>query len=170
MPLSQRRDAHLRSRRGNQGGFSRFQEPKPLRFFFRPIQQERNHECMLADKRINLESKIKRLPIDTIKALLIRAGAPPRFAADHILSLRYNPGFRICDNRSDDTNRFLPHFPKCVQIPALRRASFAHFPLRGNMRQEHVTIQIGSHFGGFFPSAGGLFDETSPALFPFLGD
>ncbi len=89
---------------------------------------------MLADKRINLEPKIKRLPIDTIQPLLIRARTPPGFPANDILSLCYNPGFRICDHGRDDANRFLPHFPKCVQIPALSGASFAHFPLCGNVR------------------------------------
>jgi hypothetical protein len=89
---------------------------------------------MLADKRIYLQAKIKSLPIDPIQPLLIRAGATPHFAADHVLSLSNCTRFRICDNRSNDGDRLRTHFPECVQIPALRGASFAHFPLCGNVR------------------------------------
>jgi hypothetical protein len=89
---------------------------------------------MLTDKRIYLQTEIKRLAIHPIQPLLIRTRTPPGFAANDILRLRHNPRFGICDNRRNDTNRFGAHFPECIQIPTLRGASFAHFPLCSDMR------------------------------------
>jgi hypothetical protein len=121
-------------------GFSRFQEPNPLGFFFCPIQQKRNHERVFANERVYLKPGFGCLAVRAIQPILIGAGTPPCFAADRVLSLGHNPGFGIGNDRRDDADRFGVNRAEGIEIPALGGASFAHFSLRSNVLQERVTI------------------------------
>ena len=141
----------------------------PLGFLFCPIQQERNHERVLADKRINRKPKLLGLAVDAIQTLLIRAGTAARFPADRVLCLNDHARFRIGSHRGNDADGLGPDFAEGVEIPALMGACFAHFALRSNELQERVTIVSGSHFGGFFPERGACLPGPTPRSFPFLG-
>jgi hypothetical protein len=167
MPLSCLRNANLLGL--GYRCLRRFQKPNPLGFFFCPLQEKRYHEDMLAHERVYRQAQLLRFAVDTIQPLLVRAGAAPGFAADRVAGLSDNPSLRIGDKRREQSNGFISHPFQIVEIPALRGASLSQLSLRGDMRQQRVRIVSGSHFGGFFPSAGVLFRGDPPALFPFLG-
>jgi hypothetical protein len=134
VPLSRLRNADLRR------DLRRFQEPNPLGLFFCTVQQERNHESVLANERVYLKADFDCLAVETIKALLIWAGATPCFAANRVLSLCHSPGFRIGNDWRNDRDRFGANRAESVEIPALGGTGFAHFSLSSNVLQERVTI------------------------------
>ena len=114
----------------------RFEEPNPLRLFLSAIQQERNHERVFANERVYLKPCLCHLAVRAIQPILIRAGTPPCFAADCVLSLGDNPSLWICHNGRDNRGRFLPYFAESIEIPALSGAGFSEFFLCSNVLQE----------------------------------